>query len=36
MSTVVDVKHGARDLTCVRQIQDGVDDVPYLGDVSAP
>jgi hypothetical protein len=36
MSTAVDVKHGARDLTCVTQIQNGVNDVAYLGEASAP
>jgi hypothetical protein len=36
MSTAVDVKHGASDSTCVSQIQNGVDDVAYLGEASAP
>src|SRR5467141_4066714 len=36
MSIAVDVKYGARDLTCASQIQNGVNDVAYLGDASAP
>jgi hypothetical protein len=36
MSTAVDVKHGASDLMCVSQMQNGVNVAAYLGEASAP
>jgi hypothetical protein len=35
VTSAIDVKHLARDLRCVSQIQNGVNDVAYLGEASA-
>ena len=34
IGTTGDVQHLARDLTCVNQIQNGVEDIVYLDDIS--